>query len=121
MLGPHGVLRETRDLLARLETDSVLASDHYTNYVNLEGRLPADRPRMLTALDRALARGRDDLPPLFHRAAIAGAATRRYRWSTLEALMSGEEKIAVVGLGYVGLPLAVHLSASLQGGRLRLQ
>ncbi|CAN2044461.1 UDP-N-acetyl-D-galactosamine dehydrogenase [Candidatus Magnetomoraceae bacterium gMMP-13] len=27
-----------------------------------------------------------------------------------EAFISGEEKIAIVGLGYVGLPLAVHLS-----------
>ena len=29
---------------------------------------------------------------------------------TYEALASKTEKIAVVGLGYVGLPLAVHLS-----------
>ena len=29
---------------------------------------------------------------------------------TVEALLRHEEKIAVVGLGYVGLPLAVHLS-----------
>ncbi len=29
---------------------------------------------------------------------------------TFESLMSGEDKIAVVGLGYVGLPLAVQLS-----------
>ena len=28
-----------------------------------------------------------------------------------ESLISGENKIAVVGLGYVGLPLAVHLAA----------
>jgi UDP-N-acetyl-D-galactosamine dehydrogenase len=30
---------------------------------------------------------------------------------TFESLVAGEEKIAVVGLGYVGLPLAVHLAA----------
>ncbi len=30
---------------------------------------------------------------------------------TFEALISRENKIAVVGLGYVGLPLAVHLAA----------
>ena len=28
-----------------------------------------------------------------------------------DSLVSKEDKIAVVGLGYVGLPLAVHLSA----------
>ena len=30
---------------------------------------------------------------------------------TFESLIAGESKIAVVGLGYVGLPLAVHLAA----------
>jgi UDP-N-acetyl-D-galactosamine dehydrogenase len=30
---------------------------------------------------------------------------------TFESLITGEKKIAVVGLGYVGLPLAVHLAA----------
>ena len=29
-----------------------------------------------------------------------------------EALMAREAKIAVVGLGYVGLPLAIHLSVN---------
>ena len=29
---------------------------------------------------------------------------------TFESLKSHEDRIAVVGLGYVGLPLAVHLS-----------
>ena len=29
---------------------------------------------------------------------------------TFDSLVSGENKIAVVGLGYVGLPLAVHLA-----------
>ncbi len=30
---------------------------------------------------------------------------------TFDSLVAGKNKIAVVGLGYVGLPLAVHLSA----------
>ncbi len=30
---------------------------------------------------------------------------------TFDSLLAGEDKIAVMGLGYVGLPLAVHLSA----------
>jgi UDP-N-acetyl-D-galactosamine dehydrogenase len=29
---------------------------------------------------------------------------------TFDSLATGESKVAVVGLGYVGLPLAVHLS-----------
>ena len=42
---------------------------------------------------------------------------------TYDALVRGEEKIAVVGLGYVGLPLAVHLSRhfSVVGYDLKLQ
>jgi len=33
---------------------------------------------------------------------------------TFDSLISGENKIAVVGLGYVGLPLAVHLATSFE-------
>ncbi len=29
-------------------------SDHYTNYLNLEGRLPADKDRLLATIDAAL-------------------------------------------------------------------
>ena len=34
---------------------------------------------------------------------------------TFESLINRENKIAVVGLGYVGLPLAVHLAARIMG------
>lgn len=56
MLGPREVLRETRRILAGLTCRSRLASDHYTNYVNLEGRLPEDRDRLLREIDAALER-----------------------------------------------------------------
>jgi len=54
LLGPHGVLRETRRLLHGLACASTLASDHYTNYIDLEGRLPRDRERLLGQLERGL-------------------------------------------------------------------
>ncbi|MCF8063277.1 MAG: radical SAM protein, partial [Deltaproteobacteria bacterium] len=54
LLGPHGVLRETRMLVEGLDCTSTLASDHYTNYISLEGRLPRDRGRLLEQVDRAL-------------------------------------------------------------------
>lgn len=54
LLGPHGVLRETQTLLKHLSCETRLLSDHYTNYVNLEGFLPADRERLLAQLEAAL-------------------------------------------------------------------
>ena len=53
-LAPHEVLRETRILIEGLSCETFLASDHYTNYVNLEGRLPRDRRSLLEQVDAAL-------------------------------------------------------------------
>ncbi len=65
MLGPHGVLRETLALVDRLETPGLLASDHYTNYINLEGRLPDDRERLLAKIRAALKRDPSTFRHLF--------------------------------------------------------
>ena len=54
MLGPLEVLAETERLISGIETQTVLTSDHYTNYINLEGSLPRDRPRLLAALREAM-------------------------------------------------------------------
>jgi hypothetical protein len=32
----------------------LITSDHYTNYINLEGNLPKDRPRLAGIIDSAL-------------------------------------------------------------------
>ncbi len=65
LLGPHSVLQETRRLLERLDCTSRLTSDHYTNYVDLEGRLPEDRDRLLGQVDQALEMDEDRFRPLF--------------------------------------------------------
>lgn len=65
MLTPHGVLRETRRLLEAIEVPTRVASDHYTNYLNLSGRLPEDREAMLNAVDRALAWEETRFRPFF--------------------------------------------------------
>ena len=65
MLGPHGVLRETRGLLDALDVTSQLTSDHYTNYVNIQGRLPRDACAMLRELDRALQRDEGSFRPVY--------------------------------------------------------
>ena len=65
MLTPHGVLRETRIFLEGLTIKTFLASDHYTNYINLHGRLPQDRPRFLKEINHALERDESDFRPFF--------------------------------------------------------
>jgi hypothetical protein len=65
MLSPHQVLKETRQLLDGLVCPSILTSDHYTNYLNISGRLPEDKPRLLAAVDCALTRGENSFRPFF--------------------------------------------------------
>jgi len=65
MPGPHGVLTETARIIENLTVTSNLASDHYTNYINLEGRLPQDRTRLLEVLAAALKRDESEFRPFF--------------------------------------------------------
>jgi radical SAM superfamily enzyme YgiQ (UPF0313 family) len=54
LLTPHQVLLETRLLIENLSISTVLTSDHYTNYLNLSGKLPEDKDRLLEAVNQAL-------------------------------------------------------------------
>ena len=65
MLGPHDILRETEMLIEYLEVSSYLASDHYTNYINLEGRLPEAKDRLLAEIRIALDRDESTFRPFF--------------------------------------------------------
>lgn len=65
MLSPHEVIQETMALLADITVATEVRSDHYTNYVNIEGRLPEDREAMLRVLDAALHRPESDFRPFF--------------------------------------------------------
>jgi radical SAM superfamily enzyme YgiQ (UPF0313 family) len=65
MLGPHGILRETEMLIRELKVSSYLASDHYTNYINLEGRLPEEKTRLLDEIRTALERAEKTYRPFF--------------------------------------------------------
>jgi radical SAM superfamily enzyme YgiQ (UPF0313 family) len=55
LLTPHQVLRETRHFIENLECSTTLTSDHYTNYLNLAGRLPEEKERLLGAINEALS------------------------------------------------------------------
>jgi radical SAM superfamily enzyme YgiQ (UPF0313 family) len=65
ILSPHQALAETRLLIEGLDCRTTLVSDHYTNYVNVEGMLPRDRHRLLQEIDRALEREEDSFRPFF--------------------------------------------------------
>jgi len=57
-LDSAGLLREARDILAGLDLRrTVFRSDHASNHLFLEGRLPADRDKLVRALDLARAGG----------------------------------------------------------------
>ena len=65
MLSPQEVLLETRLLLDNLSCATRLFSDHYTNYLNLEGRMPEDKDRLLSSIDEALAWDESRFRPFF--------------------------------------------------------
>lgn len=54
LLSPHQVLQELRLFLENLEVTGWLLSDHISNYLDLNGRMPHDKPLLLTAIDQAL-------------------------------------------------------------------
>ncbi|MBW2219296.1 MAG: radical SAM protein [Deltaproteobacteria bacterium] len=54
LLSPHQVLQEIRLLIENLSISTVLTSDHYTNYLNLSGKLPEDKERLMEQVDQAL-------------------------------------------------------------------
>ena len=65
MLGPHEILRETEMLIRHLEGSSCLTSDHYTNYINVQGRLPENQGEMLKQIRSAMTRPADSFRPFF--------------------------------------------------------
>lgn len=65
MLGPHAILRETTGMVRELTAGSFLASDHYTNYLNVQGRLPEEKERMLAEIDAASKRPEASFRPFF--------------------------------------------------------
>lgn len=65
MLGPHEILQETETLIKELGVTSQLTSDHYTNYINLNGRLPDDKQALLQQLEIAMRRSEESFRPFF--------------------------------------------------------
>ena len=56
VLSAHEALKETYRLIKNLKVTSKVYSDHYTNYISVNGKLPEDRQLMLATIQDALTR-----------------------------------------------------------------
>jgi len=65
MLTPHQVLEEIKGLISGIDFPTEVASDHYTNYLDVSGRLPQERPRLLDVIEQGLQRPETDFRPFF--------------------------------------------------------
>jgi radical SAM superfamily enzyme YgiQ (UPF0313 family) len=65
VLSPHEALRETAEIIQNLEVSSQIASDHYTNYVDIHGRMPEDEGRMLATIEDALQKREEMFRPVY--------------------------------------------------------
>lgn len=54
LLSPHEALKETALLIENLTCHSMLYSDHYSNYANVNGKLPDAKPAMLQDIAKLL-------------------------------------------------------------------
>ena len=54
LLNAHQALEETRLLVERLQGPTTLLSDHITNFLDVRGRIPEDKPAMIEGIDEAL-------------------------------------------------------------------
>lgn len=65
MLGPHGVIAETERLVRQLKVTSYLASDHYTNYIDVHGRLPESQNQIMAQIKAAYQLPESQFRPFF--------------------------------------------------------
>jgi radical SAM superfamily enzyme YgiQ (UPF0313 family) len=65
MLGPQAILRETEQIVRKLNVSSYLTSDHYTNYINVEGKLPEAQDAILDQIRSAMTREEQSFRPFF--------------------------------------------------------
>ena len=56
ILLPHEILQEIYDLILGLNVTSQIVSDHYTNYIQVGGKLPEERDRILLEIKQAMKR-----------------------------------------------------------------
>lgn len=65
LLTPREILKETASIIKDLQASSYLTSDHYTNYINIEGRLPEEKVRMLEKIEEGLKKDNQSFRPFY--------------------------------------------------------
>ena len=65
VLSPHEALRETYRLIENLKVTSKVFSDHYTNYIGVNGKLPEDRESMLGIIKNGLKRDENSFREIY--------------------------------------------------------
>lgn len=65
MVTPHEALAELKRMVNDIEVETRIASDHYTNYLDVQGRLPQDRSRLMAVIDTGLARDASSFRPVY--------------------------------------------------------
>lgn len=65
LLSAHGILYETRRLLENIYVDLPVRSDHYTNYLQLNGQTVQDKSWFLKQIDQGLEMDESDFRPHF--------------------------------------------------------
>ena len=63
LLTPHEALTEIKTILENLTATSLFVSDHVSNFANIEGKLPGDKPQMLGEIEHNLKRDRSEFRP----------------------------------------------------------
>lgn len=53
ILSPYEILKETYDLIDGMNVTSMIYSDHYTNYFQVNGKLPEEKDKMLLEIKKA--------------------------------------------------------------------
>lgn len=54
LLSAYEALQETRLLVEQLQGPTTLLSDHVSNFLDVQGQIPEDKPAMLAAIDEAM-------------------------------------------------------------------
>jgi radical SAM superfamily enzyme YgiQ (UPF0313 family) len=65
ILSPLEIIKETYELIKNLNVTSKVYSDHYTNYIHVNGKLPEDRELMIQIIKNALNRNENSFRKIY--------------------------------------------------------
>ncbi len=65
MLSPHEVLRETRLIIENLDVNASVHSDHYTNYIDVQGKMPYAKRHIIEVIDTSLKVDEKQFRPVY--------------------------------------------------------